>query len=420
VFIRPWQRKKLVTLFCVEVIINLLYNRHQHGGLKVKKLKKTGPERKGIEVFRADSRQDIRRFIQLQYDLYKGDDNFVAPLRMEMKGIVTGKHNSMLKRGPFERYIAFKDGCPAGRVIVGIDEELNRKKGYMHGYLSLFECIEDYEVAKALLDKAAGWLREKGITYVQGPVSPTGGDDYRGFLYEGFDSPPVLMNSYNFKYYNDFFDRYGFKKWLDLYAFRYDLDDVVGAKRDKAVEYAMKRYGFTADPLDLDNIEGEIKDIKRILDIAMPEEWEDMTPPSLDTIREFASVYRKLAEPDLIYIARTEQGEPIGFSVALPNYNEIFIKMKGRLFPFGFLKLLTGKKHIKSGRIFILFVVPEYRKKGVSGVIFYKSLKAGMQLGYTWGEGSTIGETNRGMIRDAEGAGGKRYKIYRIYGLELG
>ena len=114
----------------------------------MKKLKKTGPERKGIEVFRADSRQDIRRFIQLQYDLYKGDDNFVAPLRMEMKGIVTGKHNSMLKRGPFERYIAFKDGCPAGRVIVGIDEELNRKKGYMHGYLSLFECIEDYEVGK--------------------------------------------------------------------------------------------------------------------------------------------------------------------------------------------------------------------------------------------------------------------------------
>jgi GNAT superfamily N-acetyltransferase len=386
--------------------------------MRVKELKRSHSQEKDIVVVSAVKKREIDKFIRLQYDLYKGDSNFVPPLRLDMKGIV--KASPMFRKGPYERYIAFKGGRLAGRLIVVIDEELNRKKGRRHGYITLFECVEDYEVAKALLDKAMDWFRERGVTYVKGPVSPTGGDDYRGFLYEGFDSPPVLMNSYNFKYYNDFFEEYGFKKHLDLYAFRYDLSDVVGARRDKAVEYAMKRYGFTVDRLDLSNIEKEIRDIKKILDIAMPEDWEDMTPPSLGAIRELAVNYKRLAEPDIIYIARTkEQRDPIGFSVALPNYNEILIRMNGRLFPFGFLKLLSGKRKLKSARIFILFVVPEYRKKGVSGTIFYKSLKAGMDLGYTWGEGSTIGETNHGMIRDAEGAGGKKYKTYRIYGMDL-
>ena len=222
-------------------------------------------------------------------------------------------------------------------------------------------------------------------------------------------------------YYADFFDRYGFKKDLDLYAYYFDLknlDGLHGIKRKKVVEYAMKRYGYSVDVFDIDNTESEIRDIKKILDIAMPEDWADMVPPSLDSIREFATTYKKLAEPDMIYIARSK-GEPIGFSVALPNYNEIMIHMNGRLFPFGFLKLLSGKKKIKSGRSFILFVIPEYRKKGVSGSMFFKTFEACLKKGYVWGEGSTIGDINQNMRKDAEGAGGEHYKTYRIYGKEI-
>ncbi len=375
---------------------------------------------KDVHITEAKTRRDIKRFIDLQYRLYRGDKNFVPPLRLDIKGIVTGENNPLFKKGPFIRYIATRNGHTVGRIIAGTDEELNRKKGYRKGYITLFECEEDYTVAKALFDKAIEWLRQRDITYVRGPVSPTGGDDYRGLLFMGFDSPPALMNSYNPTWYNHFFERYGFTKDIDLCAFYYDLSDVAGAKRDRAVSYAMKRYGFSVEPVNFKNIEKEIRDIKAVLDVAMPDEWADLTPPSTDSIREFATTYKRLAEPELVYVARTVEGNPIGFSVALPNYNEVLIKIKdGRLFPFGIFKILFRKKYIKSARIFILFVIPEYRKRGVSGVIFYKSLRASIRMGYTWGDGSTIGDVNHNMIRDARGAGGKHYKTYRVYGMNV-
>src|SRR5690554_1076872 len=122
--------------------------------MRVKKLKKSNYGAEDIYVARAETRSDIKKFIRFQYDLYKGDRNFVPPLRMDMKGIVTGENSPLLKKGPYERFIAYKGEQPAGRIIVGIDEELNSKKRYNHGYFTLFECIEDYEVAKALIDTA--------------------------------------------------------------------------------------------------------------------------------------------------------------------------------------------------------------------------------------------------------------------------
>ncbi len=372
-----------------------------------------------ITVVKAESSHDIREFVNFQYRHYKGNKNFVPPLRKDMKSMVTGKTNPLFKRGPVSLFIARKNGQTAGRIAAGIDEDLNAGKNSMNGYITLFESVDDYEVAKMLFDRSTGWLKEMGMTMVKGPVSPTGGDDTKGLLIDCFDRPPVLMNSYNYSYYPDFFEKYGFCKDLDLYAYYYDVEKCTHKSRKKVVEYAMKRYEFKVDSIDLDNVEKEIVDIKRILDIAMPEDWDDLVPPSLDEIRGFAGSYRKLAEPRIICIARSNEGTPVGFLVSLPNFNEVFIKMNGRLFPFGFLKLLNYKKHIKSGRTFILFVIPEYRKKGVSGAMFYKVMNEAKNMDYIYGEGSTIGETNYTMRRDADRAGGEHYKTYRIYGLEI-
>ncbi len=372
-----------------------------------------------IQIKKVSGSKDAREFINFQYRLYKDNSCFVPPFRSDIRKMAFGKASPLFHKGPTEKFLAVINGKTAGRIMTGIDEETNKKKNSKSGYITLFECIDDYTAAKALFDTARSWLSERGMTYMRGPVSPTNGDDYKGLLTEGFDMPPTLMNSYNFSYYPGFFDSYGFFKELDLFAYYYDVGNEELTKRSKVVEYAMNRYGYRLDKLDLDNIEREIEDVKKILDIAMPEEWEDMTPPSIEDIRAFATTYRKFADPDFIYIARLKDGTPIGFSLGLPNYNEVFIKMKGRLFPFGFLKLLNAKNRIKSGRALVLFVVPEHRQKGVSAGMLFKGLVAGIEKGYIYGEGSTIGETNLSMRNDAQRAGGRQYKTYRIYGIDI-
>lgn len=372
----------------------------------------------GIDIVEIKDRQGLKKFIDFAWDIYKGDSCWVPPLKSDMMDTLTGKNNPLFKNGPHTFFMVYRYGKPAGRILTGINENLNKKKNRNEGYISLFECVDDEEISCALFDAALSWLKARRVTCVKGPVSPTNGDDYRGLLVEGFDGPPVLMNSYNPPYYVSLFEKSGFKKHLDLYAYYYDLSIIDLDRYARPVEYAMKRYDFRVEPIKLKYIEREMLDIKQVLDAAMPEEWEDLTPPSIEEIKAEARKLRHLADPNLIYIARNGC-RPIGFSVALPDYNQVLRHLNGRIFPWGFLKFLWLKRKISGGRLFVLFVIPEYRKKAVSSAILFKTLQAAKARGYIYGEGSTIGETNTSMKRDAEGMGGKHYRTYRIFYKDL-
>lgn len=365
------------------------------------------------------SRRQWKAFIELPWKLYKDDPNWVPPLKMDMWNTVNPKKNPLLKLGPYQYFLAVRNGEVVGRIGTGIDEKLNHDKNKKEGYITLFESINDYEVAKALFDAALGWLRERGMTSVTGPQSPSNGDDYRGLLIKGFDSPPVLMNSYNPPYYEEFFDRYGFKKDFDRFAFYYDMKKPLTERFEKNIETVMKRYKFTIRSVNLKRLEEELVRMKKLIDRAMPEEWPDMVPPTIEDIKDEAAKLLPVVDPDLVVIAEDAQGEPVGLAIALPDYNQVLKRLNGKLLPLGFIKFLWYKKKITGGRMFVLFVDPDYQKKGVSAAMYLYAFKAALKKGYTYGEGGTIHEFNIKMRRDAERAGGELYKIYRIYRMEL-
>lgn len=373
-----------------------------------------------IEVRPVNGPRERKTFVHLPWLLYREDPCWVPPLVSEMNGLLDPRKNQLLRLGPHAFFVAWRGGRPVGRIGVGADEQLNwAKGGRREGYFTLFESIDDYAVAEALFDAMRAWLKERGLTVVTGPQSPDNGDDYRGLLVQGFDSTPVLMDSYNPPCYAGFFERYGFEKFFDRFAYRFDITPELGERMRPAVEYAMKRYGFAIDRIDLKNLAAEFADVKRIIDVAMPEEWPDMVPPTMEDIQAEAKKLLPVADPDLLVMARTVQGEPIGFMVGLPDYNQVLRHLNGRLFPTGVFKYLWLRRRITGARIFILFVVPSYHKKGVSAAMYLKVFDAVARKGYTHGEGSTIHEFNLRMRRDAEGAGGKHYKTYRIYRLGI-
>lgn len=365
------------------------------------------------------TRKEIRDFVMLPFSLYEGDDAWVPPLISDFRKYIMGKNNALQQAGENERVIAYLDGKPCGRLLVGINEELNVYKGLHDGYIALYECIEEKEVSRKLLSYAEDFLRKRGVKRIKGPLSLPGGDDYRGFIIDNFEDPTLIMNTYNKKYYNDQFLDYGFRKYYDCYAYKADFSKEYKERLDKIIPYAKKRYRFTVEPLDLKNMDREIRDVKEIIQKAMPEEWEDFMPPTDEEIEIIKDQLIPFADPDFVYIARDEHRNPIGFDIALPDYNQVLKKMGGRLFPFGLFKFLYYKRKIDRLRIFTLFVVPEYRKKGVTAAIYYEGMKRGIERGYQFVEGSTIWEYNKAMMNDALGFSDEPYKTYRIYYKDL-
>jgi hypothetical protein len=184
------------------------------------------------------------------------------------------------------------------------------------------------------------------------------------------------------------------------------------------VDYAMKKFGFRVDKFDSGNMERELGDIKTILDQSMPETWQHLGSFSIEEIRAEARALKMFLDEDLVYIARSN-GEPIGFVVAMPDYNQVIKRLNGSILPFGLFKLLWYKRKIDGVRIFMQFVVPKFRNKAVNSAIYYRLMLEAKKKGYTHGEGSAIAEINTESIRSVEGAGGRLYRRYRIYRMQI-
>ncbi|MBS4026218.1 MAG: hypothetical protein KGZ96_11165 [Clostridia bacterium] len=372
-----------------------------------------------IIIKKVDSREDLSKFVDFQYELYKGDTCFVPPLKSDYKKYINGHNNCLNQSGPNIKIIALRENKVCGRAIIGINEHLNEYKSFREGYISQFESINDQSVANSLFDFGKEWLISKGMTVIKGPLSLPCGDDNRGVLLDNFEDPTLIMNTYNKRYYKELFDNYGFIKYFDVYAYKSGRDNENIKRYEKLVPYAMKKHKFTLHPLNKKDINKDMKDIQTIVNKAMPTEWDDFMPPNDEEIKLIASQLVPFADPDFIYIARNEFGEPIGFNIALPDYNEVLSKLNGRLLPFGIFKFLYFKRKIKKIRFFVLFVVPEYRDKGVSSAIYFKMYTSALKKGYNFVEGSTIWEYNKSMMHDIEKYGGEIYKTYRIYKLDI-
>ncbi|MCL6589416.1 MAG: GNAT family N-acetyltransferase [Firmicutes bacterium] len=373
-----------------------------------------------IEIKPVITKKDQRKFIRLQWRLYQNDPNWVPPLILDMKNVFNPKKNALLTLGPYQYFLAYRDGQPVGRIGVGIDQHLNRVKGYKSSYLTLFESVNDYSVAKALFDHGLDWAKKNGAEFITGPQSPTNGDDYRGLLIKGFDSPPVLMSSYNPPYYQDFFEKYGFAKQFDRNAYYLDVaNSPIPDKISKGVEYAKNRYEFRVAPIDMKHFKEQVEAIVQVSTAAWPEDWPDMVPPSPEEVRAEVSKLRPFIKPELVFLAWDKNNRPIGYGVTFPDYNQVIKKMNGRLFPLGWLIFLLGQKKITATRSFILFTIPEYQNKGVSSAIYLEGYITARKLGYKWADFSSIHDFNTKMNQDAVGAGGELYKIFRIYKKDL-
>jgi GNAT superfamily N-acetyltransferase len=379
--------------------------------LEVRELKKT--------------RREIGKFIRFAWRIYENDPNFVPLMIADQLKALMGVNNTLFENGEQAFLMAYRDEKPVARILVGINSQINEVKGYRQGYLSLFECVDDQDAADAILGAATAWLKARGMNRIVGPENYTYDDFGKGMLCQGFDGPPVLFNPYNPEYYNRLFQRNGFTKQQDHYALYMKTVDFRPDKYRKISAYAMEKYGFRVDGIDLDrHFEREVKDIAAVLSSGMPELLDQLAPPTEEDVRAEAKMLRDMADQQLIFLARAGE-RAIGFLMAMPDYNQILRRMNGRMLSPALLSFLKERRRARGKkvrgrvidgiRIIVMFVIPEYQNKAVTGAMLLELYKAALEKGYIWAEASTIDERNITSMNSAVRPGAKIYRTYRTY-----
>ncbi len=367
------------------------------------------------------NKTDLMNFINLPWKIYNGDPNWVPPLKSDLLNSFLGdEKDKKINCGPHAFFMVWENNIPAGRILVGINREKNLRIHSNIGYFGYLEMINSFDVLKLLMDESFRWLKKHNINRLVGPLCPDDDVECRGVLIKGFDSPPVLMNTYNPAYYQELLDRYGFTKDKDFFAYYSNNLDELRERVEKIADFAMQKFNFEIHKVDMKNLQREIRDIAEIVekiilsDNEVDNGFEYANPPTYDSLSIEIKKYLPFLDKDLIYIARSGD-EPIGFVFAIPDYNEVLKKINGQLFPFGIFKYLWYKGKIRGIRGFAQFVIPKFQNKAVNAAIFKHILEVAGRKKYNYIEGSSIYENNIPSRRIFENAGLYPYKVYRVY-----
>lgn len=377
----------------------------------------SGPLPITLEV--VTERAQWRQFITLPHRLYADDPAWVAPLNFEQRQRFSPA-NHFFEHARWRAWLAFRGTVVVGRITAQIDEMHLRQHADGTGYFGMLECEDDPAVFSALLEAAANWLREEGMTRVRGPLNLHINEEV-GLLVDGFSTPPFVLMGHARPYYGAGIETQGYRGARDLLAYHIRPDFEPPRVMTKLAERVSGRV--TVRPMRRKQL-GE--DAAIMLDI-FNDAWQNNWNFVPFTRQEFAAIGKELlmiVPDDFIQIA-TIDGQDAAFIVLLPNINEIIADLNGRLLPFGWAKLLWRLKvrSPKSGRVPLMGVRQKYQNTRFGPALAFMTIKgvidAGLAMGLERVEMSWILDHNHGVRNIIESLGGDITKRYCMYQKEL-
>lgn len=352
-----------------------------------------------------------------QSGIYRDFPHWVEPLISEEKKLLNPSVYPFHRNAEVRLYLLYENNKPVARVAAIVNYNHNKFHGEKTGFFGFFESINSPEATKYILDSASEFLKERGMERIRGPMNFSTNDTC-GMLIDGFDLPPAIMMPYNPPYYISLMEQNGFARAKDLYAYFADKNIEEKIPRlERLAGRVLSNPDIKIRKLDIRNIYNEIKAIKDIYNNAWDKNW-GFVPMTNEEFEYMASDMKKMIDPDLALIAEIG-GRPAGFSLALPDYNQIIKKCNGRLFPFGIFHFIFGTSKINALRLLTMGVKHEHQKRGLDVIFYLNTIKNGFARGIFQGEFSWILENNLMMNRIMETLGARLYKKYRIYEKDL-
>ncbi len=356
--------------------------------------------------------KDRNTFVRLPMKLYADQPHYVPHLLMERKDFLNPKKNPFFDHAEVQLFLAEKNGSVAGRVAAIVNHAHNEFHDEKTGFFGMLDTINDESVVSELLDAAAHWLKERGMRTMRGPANFSTNDEC-AMLVDGFDGPPVIMMTWNPEWLPAHVESAGLKKVMDLYAWHISKQDLPLEPLQQKAAALRRRTPVTVRKAHLKDLEHEVKLAFGIYNRAWEKNW-GFIPMTEAEFHHAAQDLKWVLDEDLLYFAEMD-GEAVGFSLALPDFNQALKQVNGRLLPFGWWKLLRQKRHIDTIRVITMGVLPEYRTRGIDVLLYFKTIEEAIAKGYQHAELSWVLENNDVMNHIAERLGARRYRTYRLY-----
>ena len=366
-----------------------------------------------IKIIEVKDSKSLRQFIHFPWKIYKGNDYWVPPLILDLKKLFNKKKYPFFQHSDADFFIAERDGEIVGRIAAIDNNNHNRHSGEKTGFWGFFESIDDQCVANALLKTAEKWVQKKGLRIIRGPMNYSTNETC-GLLTDGFEESPAIMMAYNPQYYVKLIENAGFKKSMDLNAWYTKTAAEVPTKIARVGERVIRNNDISIRQLNMKDFWGDIEILKKIYNDAWTTNWGFV--PMTDSEFEFmAKELKPVVEPRMILIAEKE-GEPVGFVIALPDFNRVLKRINGRLLPTGIFKLLYLSRNIKAVRVITLGVIKKYQNlSGIGAALYFDIYKRAIDIGFIDCEFSWILGNNTLMNRSAKVLGANLYKRYGLF-----
>ena len=370
-----------------------------------------------ITIKKVTSRKELKTFIRFNYELYKNNPYSVPDLLGDMLNTYDRNKNAAFEFCEADYFLAYKDGRLVGRVAAIINHRANERWKVKNVRCGWIDFIDDEEVSAALLQTVENWGRERGMEAMQGPLGFTD-MDAEGMLVEGFDQLSTMATIYNYPYYSKHMERYGMEKDVDWVEYRIKVPTDEPDKHKRISALVQKKFGL------------QIKKYKSSKKIAreygqkifelVNEAYAPLygySPLSEGQIRQYVKMYLPILDLDMVTLVTDAEGELVAVGISMPSLSEALQKAKGKFFPFGWFHLLKALfwKHPDTLDLLLVAVKPEYRNKGVNGLLFSDLIKVYNQKGYVWAESNPELEMNEAVQRQWDYFEHTQHKRRRAY-----
>jgi hypothetical protein len=335
-----------------------------------------------IIIKEISSKKEIEEFIKFPDKLYSGNSYYVPAIHADELETLLFDKNPAFEFCKAKYWLAIKDEKIVGRIAGIINEKYNKSKGAKYARFGWLDFINDSEVLKLLLQTVEQWAKNENMKYLHGPLGFTSFDP-SGILIEGFQEMPTSFSHYNFSYYSILIEGLNYKKDIDWVEFNVKVPKSVPEKFIKGSEIVKKRYNLKCAILK------EKKDLHKYTDKLfelLNIEYSDLYAFSELTTNQIEQLKKRfiaILRPEYVSVVLDSSDRVVGFGITLPSLAKAKQKNKGKLFPFGFLRIMYALKRNDTVDTLLIAIQKEYQGKGINGLIFHEIMSAFIKNGVT-------------------------------------
>jgi ribosomal protein S18 acetylase RimI-like enzyme len=366
-----------------------------------------------VEIRPARRLPGRRLFVDVPFRIHGGDPGWVPPLRLTVYDRLSPRHPAM-QHQEVALWLAYRHGRPVGRIGACIDRAFNDYQKARWGWVGFFDSFDDPMVAGALFETACAWAGARGAEVCVGPASFTTNDEL-GLLVDGFDDPPALLTLQNPRYYERLWVDHGWEPAIDLWGWAFDHTTELSDRQRRTLERIERRARVRVRSIRMDDYDAEVGRFFEVYNAAWQDNWGFAPMPEAE-IRHLAGQLKQIINPNWAFGLETPEGQVVGVCLALPDVNQLMRRVRsGRLLPFGWFPLLTGRRQVRRARVWALGIRPDYQHLALGPILYREIVDRLLADGIGLAEASWTLASNHRINDQMAAMGARRSKVWRLY-----